>query len=285
MPALLAIVASALWGTGDYVGGLLSRRISSLAVVFLGMCTALVAVGALAVVVRPPLGLNLLDGAAAGVAGAVGLVCFYRAMATGPMSVVAPLSATGTAIPVLWDLANGASANAVQGAGMLLAFAGVILAGGPEWRRSPDTARSTLLFTLVAAIGFGLYFIFVAAGSQTSVLSTLLGQRAAGVLFLAVPALRGWRSGASALSGLRERMPRKYLALLMVGGLFDVSANGIYGVSTSLPGADLAVVTVLASLYPVMTTLLARGLLKERLRSVQNLGVIAALAGVLLLNA
>jgi drug/metabolite transporter (DMT)-like permease len=278
MPALLAVLASALWGTGDYVGGLLSRRISSLAVVFLGMCVALAAA------VRPPLGADLLYGAAAGVAGGVALVCFYRAMATGPMSVVAPLSATGTMIPVLWDLANGASANALQGAGMLLAFAGVILAGGPELRRSPDTARSTLLLTLAAAVGFGLYFVFVAAGSQSSVLGTLLGQRAAGVLLLSVPALRGWRTKSSQVSGLRERLSPKLMLLLAVGGLFDVSANGIYGVSTRLPGADLAVVTVLASLYPVMTTLLARFLLKERLRAVQNLGVLAALAGVLLLN-
>ena len=285
MPALLAVLASAMWGSSDYVGGLLSRRISSLAVVFLGMCVALVAVGALAVVVRPPLGADLLDGAVAGVAGGAALVCFYRAMATGPMSVVAPLSATGTAIPVVWDLANGTSANALQGAGMLLAFTGVILAGGPELRKSPDTARSTLLLTLAAAVGFGLYFVFVAQGSQTSVLGTLLGQRTAGVLLLAVPALRGWRTQSSELNGLRARLSPTLMVLLVLGGLADVSANGIYGVSTRLPGADLAVVTVLASLYPVMTTLLARFLLKERLRAVQNVGVVAALAGVLLLNA
>lgn len=285
MPALLAVLASAMWGSADYVGGLLSRRISSLAVVFLGMCVALVAVGALAVVVRPPLGADLVDGAVAGVAGGAALVCFYRAMATGPMSVVAPLSATGTAIPVVWDLVNGTSANALQGAGMLLAFTGVILAGGPELRKSPDTARSTLLLTLAAAVGFGLYFVFVAQGSQTSVLGTLLGQRAAGVLLLAVPALRGWRTQSSDLNGLRARLSPVLMVLLVLGGLADVSANGIYGISTRLPGADLAVVTVLASLYPVMTTLLARFLLKERLRLVQNVGVIAALAGVLLLNA
>jgi drug/metabolite transporter (DMT)-like permease len=284
MPALLALLASALWGTGDFVGGLLSRRISSLAVVFLGMCVALAAVCALAVVVRPPLGADVLCGAAAGVAGGGALVCFYRAMAAGSMSLVAPLSATGTVIPVLWDVTRGAPVDALELAGMLLAFAGVILAGGPEWRRSPDTARSTLLLTLAAAVGFGLYFIFVAQGSQTSVLGTLLGQRAAGALLLGPAAVRGWRSGASMLSGLRTRLSAKLLVALVLGALADVTANGIYGAATTLPRANLAVVTVLASLYPVMTTLLARGLLKERLRPVQNIGVLAALAGVLLLN-
>ena len=285
MPELLAILASALWGTGDYIGGLLSRRISSLAVVFLGMYVDLLAVSAASLVVHPPTGADLLYGGAAGLAGGTALVCFYRAMATGPMSVVAPLSATGTVIPVVWDLLHGASATALQGAGILLAFAGVIMAGGPEWRKSPGTARSTLLLTLAGAVGFGLYFIFVAQGSKTSVLGTLLGQRAAGVLLLAPIALWGWRSGNSALSGLRERMSPKLLVVLVIGALFDVSANGIYGLAAVRPGADLAVVTVLASLYPVMTTLLARGLLGERLRAVQNVGVIAALAGVLLLNA
>jgi drug/metabolite transporter (DMT)-like permease len=285
MPELLALLASVLWGTGDYIGGLLSRRISSLAVVFLGMCVALLAVSVTSLIVHPPLGADVVDGAAAGLAGGAGLVCFYRAMATGPMSVVAPLSATGTVIPVVWDLLHGATATATQGAGIVLAFAGVILAGGPELRKSPNTARSTLLLTLAAAIGFGLYFIFVAQGSKTSVLGTLLGQRAAGVLLLGPLAFWGLWSGNSALSGLRSRMSPKIMIVLALGGLADVSANGIYGLAAVRPGADLAVVTVLASLYPVMTTLLARGLLGERLRAVQNIGVIAALAGVLLLNA
>jgi len=228
---------------------------------------------------------DLVYGAAAGLAGGAALVCFYRAMASGPMSLVAPLSATGTVIPVAWDLANGACASALQGAGMLLALAGVVLAGGPEWNRSAGAARSTLLLTLAAAVGFGLYFIFVAQGSKTSVLGTLLGQRAAGALLLGPIAVWGWRKKNSALSGLRSRLSPKLMVILALGGLADVTANGVYGFAAVRPGADLAVVTVLASLYPVMTTLLARGLLGERLRPVQNAGVIAALAGVLLLNA
>jgi drug/metabolite transporter (DMT)-like permease len=159
-----------------------------------------------------------------------------------------------------------------------------VLAGGPEWRKSPDTARSTLLYTLAAAVGFGLYFIFMAQGSKTGVLGALLGQRAAGVLVLAPLALWGWRTKTSAVNGLRAKLSPGLFAVLALGALADLTAAGLYGLATSRPGADLAVVTVLASLYPVMTTLLARGLLGERLRTVQNVGVIAALAGVLLLN-
>jgi drug/metabolite transporter (DMT)-like permease len=86
------------------------------------------------------------------------------------------------------------------------------------------------------------------------------------------------------LSGLRSHLSTPLLALLPLAGLAEGSANGVYGLATSRPGANLAVVTILVSLYPVMTTLLARFLLKERLRTVQNIGICAALAGVLILN-
>jgi drug/metabolite transporter (DMT)-like permease len=284
MPALLAILSAALWGIGDFLGGILSRRVPPLAVVFLGQCAALVAIGGLTLVTHPTLGANLLDGVAAGVLSTIALVSFYSAMVRSPMSLVAPLTAAGIAIPVIWSLAHGAPTNLLQGAGMLLAFTGAILAGGLELRRSPDTARTTLLLTLVAAVCFGVYYLFVAHGSRTSVLGTLLSQRATSVILLAYPALRGLRAGTSLVSGLRFQLSTPLLALLPIAGLAEGAANGVYGLATSLPGADLAVVTILVSLYPVMTTLLARFLLNERLRAVQNIGICAALAGVLILN-
>jgi drug/metabolite transporter (DMT)-like permease len=281
MPALLAILASALWGTGDYLGGILSRRVPCFAVVFLGQCAALLVVGVVALVTHPPLGADLVDGVVAGVLGAVALVCFYGAMARSAMSLVAPLTATGIAIPVVWDLAHGTSASLLQGVGMLLAFVGAVLAGGPEWRRS--AARTTLVLTFVAAVCFGVYYIFVAQGSRVSVVGTLLSQRATGVVLLAYPALRG---GGGLVSGLRSRLSGWWLLVLLpLSGLAEMSANGVYGVATSLPGGNLAVVTILVALYPVVTTVLARVVLKERLRTVQNIGISAALAGVLLLNA
>jgi drug/metabolite transporter (DMT)-like permease len=281
--ALLALLASAVWGTSDFAGGTLSRRIPSLAVVFLGIVLAL---GALLIGLpwaRPPFGAYLGYGAAAGVLGALALVCFYRAMAAGPMSLVAPLSATGTVIPVLWALVRGESVGAVQAGGMALAFTGVLLACGPELRSRPHAARSTFLYTLVSAVGFGCYFVLFALGSRHSVYGTLLAQRAAGLLTLVPLALAGLRSGRGVLSGLRLGLGGA--AMLLLVGLGDVAANGLYGLASRRAGAGLAVVTVLASLYPVATTLLARVIHGERLRAVQNVGVAAALGGVLLLNA
>lgn len=122
------------------------------------------------------------------------------------------------------------------------------------------------------------YYIFFALGSTTSVYGTLLGQRFAGPV-----ALFGLRRGKSLVNGL-EWSPR-IVALLLFNGLGDVAANGLYGIATRHAGGNLPVVMALSGLYPVVSTVLAWALLKERLRPVQNLGILAALTAVLLLNA
>ena len=283
MPSLLAVLASGLWGGSDFVGATLSKRWPSAAVVFLGAVLAVTVLTVGIPLAHPPFGAYQWYGAAAGAGGAIALACFYKAMADGPMSLVAPLSATSAAIPVLWSLARGGSVDLVQGFGIVLAFLGVVLASGPELRSDSRVSRSTLLYTLAAAIGFGLYYIFFALGSATSVYGTLYSQRIAGVLILAPVALRGLRGGTSLVNGLAWS-PR-IIALLVFNGLGDVVANGLYGIATRHAGSNLPVVMALSGLYPVVSTLLAWVLLKERLRAIQNLGILAALAGVLLLNA
>ncbi len=291
MPELLALIASVVWGTSDFAGGTLARRMPSTRVVFLGVA---IACGALLLgwpFVHPPLGGYQVYGAGAGLCGAVALVSFYRAMAAGPMSVVAPMSATGTVIPVLWALFHGEAVGPAQGAGMALAFGGVLLACGPRLRGAPRPARTTLLYTLVAGAGFGWYFVLFALGSKHSVYGTLLAQRFAGLFALAPLALGRPRVttepelGTAPGAARAIRIGPSLIATLLLVGLGDMTANGLYGLAAHRAGTDLAVVTVLASLYPVATTLLARFVQGERLRAVQNIGVAAALGGVLLLNA
>lgn len=284
MPAVFALLASLVWGSSDFAGGTLTRRFSSLGVVFAGVCFAVAVLLLGVVVVRPPWGGYQVYGALAGVAGALALVCFYRAMAAGPMSLVAPLSAVGTVIPVLWAVVGrGEAVRPAQGAGMVLAFAGVLLACGPRVHGAPRVARSTFLYTLVAAIGFGCYFLFVALGSGVSVYGTLVAQRCAGLLVLVPLVVRGRGGGGGLLGG--GRLAVRDVPVLAFVGLGDLAANGLYGLAARGAGAGLAVVTVLASLYPVATTVLAWLVHGERLRAVQNVGVLAALGGVLLLNA
>jgi drug/metabolite transporter (DMT)-like permease len=283
MPSLLAVLASGLWGGSDFVGATLSKRWPSAAVVFLGALLALLVLSAGIPLAHPPFGAYQWYGAGAGAGGAIALACFYKAMADGPMSLVAPLSATSAAIPVLWSLARGGSVDLVQGLGIVLAFLGVVLASGPELRADSRVGKSTLLYTLAAAIGFGLYYILFALGSATSVYGTLYSQRLAGVLILAPVALRGLRGRKSLVNGLE--WSSRTAMLLVFNGLGDVLANGLYGIATRHAGSNLPVVMALSGLYPVVSTLLAWCLLKERLRAVQNVGILAALVGVLLLNA
>jgi drug/metabolite transporter (DMT)-like permease len=283
MPPVLALIASGVWGSSDFAGAMLSKRWASTAVVFLGQLLAVTVLGLGLLFVHPHFGAYQWYGAAAGVGGGMALACFYKAMAAGPMSLVAPLSATSAAVPVLWSLTRGGSVGPAQGLGILLAFLGVILASGPELRAGSQMSRTTLLYTLASAAGFGVYYIFFALGSATSVYGTLLSQRVAGVLFLGPLALRGLSSGRSMVNGL-QWSPR-ITAMFVYNGLGDVTANGLYGFATQRAGSNLPVVMALSGLYPVVSTLLAWGLLKERLRAVQNAGIIAALVGVLLLNA
>jgi drug/metabolite transporter (DMT)-like permease len=283
MPSLLALLASAVWGSSDFGGAMLSKRWPPVVVVFLGVVLSAVVLALGIPLIHPPFGAYQWYGAAAGACGALALACFYKAMAAGPMSLVAPLSATSAAIPVLWSLTRGGSVDAIQGAGIVLAFAGVILASGPELREGRLMSRPVLLCTVASAAGFGLYYIFFALGSSASVYGTLLSQRIAGVVVLAPIAVRGLRTGGSQLHGLT--WTPAIVALLIYSGLGDVTANGLYGLATRHAGSDLLVVVALSGLYPVVSTLLARGFLTERLRGVQNIGVIAVLTGVLLLNA
>ena len=277
MAALLALLSSAIWGTSDFLGGTLSRRLDSLTVVGVSQAFALVALLPLAAV----LGGFSADPAylpwavAAGIVGLVGLRAFYQALATGTMGVVAPVAALGVVVPVGVGLAQGESPGPIQLAGLAVAAVGVVLASGPELSER-STARPVAL-AAVAAVGFGLVIVFVAKGSHHDVVMTLLVMRATTVLpLLAVVAAR--RRLEAALS--RARPDWRLLALT---GLGDVAANGAYGVASR--GGLLSLVAVLSSLYPVVTVLLARAVHQEALRPVQAVGVGAAVAGVVLIGA
>lgn len=274
--ALLALVSSLLWGTADYLGGILTRRRPALVVVLAVQVVGLVAVGLVAVgsdSVR--LGAGAAAAVAAGVAGAVALSAFYAALAAGTMGVVAPIAATGVAVPALVSWARGDRPATGAVAGMILAALGVVLAsgldpaGGVGRRRAPALAA-------VAAANFGSVLVLVDSATAhpgTSTLAVLTVMRLVAALAL------------GALLALRRtpvRLGRGDAPAVVTAGLCDVAAVGLYALASE-GDADLAVVAVLASLYPVVTALLARQLLQERLSRVQVTGVVAALGGVVLI--
>ncbi|HEX3648662.1 MAG TPA: DMT family transporter [Pseudonocardiaceae bacterium] len=278
MSALLALVSSMLWGGADFVGGRLARGHAAYSVVVRAQVVAAAAMVVAYAVAGDytPHGPALLWGALAGAAGVVALGAFYHALAIGRMTLVAPIAATSVAVPVLLGLAIGQHPSLGQTVGIVVAAGGTILAVGPELRSSGggQTARSIVL-ALVAALGFGLVLVTIALGSRTSVVQTLLSQRLVGVAVL----------GAAMLFLPRDRRPwsRRENLAVTANGASDLTANLLYAEATRT--GILPVTSVLASLYPIVTALLAHWLDGERLRRIQYAGVAAAFVGVALLTA
>jgi len=273
--ALLALAASALWGTSDFGGGLMSRRLDASAAVLISQALALAGLLALFPFLAVPVGPYLLAGGAAGVVATLSLAAFYRAMATAPMSLVAPITAAGTAIPVVVGMLRGEQLSALKLAGIAVTLTGIVLASGPELRSGAPVRRQALGFAIGAAVGFGVAYTLLAFAAGSGVYGTLLAQRIGGLLVLTPIVAR-----ARILRGI-QLTARRLGALALIGGC-DITANGSYALAAS--HGNLSVAAVLASLYPVVTALLARGILAERLRPVQSVGVLAALGGVLLLG-
>lgn len=277
MSVLLALLSSLLWGSADFLGGTAARRLPAAVVVGVSQAIALVLLVPVALLVggRPD---SLLSGAAAGVVGVFALGAFYMALAGGTMGVVAPIAALGALLPVTVGLARGEVPSGLQVAGIAVAIAGVVLASGPEL--SGGASPRPLLLAAGAAVGFGLVAVLLADGSKGpagGVVVVLLVMRLASVALMAAVFL------GARLRGFRAGVVRRDLGLLAAIGIGDVAANAAYALASR--GALLSVVSVLASLYPVITVLLARQLHAERLRPVQVAGVLGTLGGVALLAA
>ncbi|WP_165985823.1 EamA family transporter [Streptomyces sp. YIM 98790] len=283
---VLALATSVLWGLADFGGGLLSRRVPALTVVVVSQVLAalVLAAGVLATGAWQHADGRLWFAAAAGAIGPVAMICFYRALALGPMGVVSPLVATAVAVPVAVAMVAGERPVALQYAGIALAVAGVVLAGGPQ-RGGPPVRQRALLLTLAAALGFGGVLALIAEASDGKtfggLLLALLVQRLCNVLIGGAALAVAHRRGAPVLpEGGRAQLWSAGPALLFVG-VADVVANGTYVLAAGI--GPVTVAAVLASLYPVVTAVAARGVLRERLRSVQAAGAALALAGTLLL--
>jgi drug/metabolite transporter (DMT)-like permease len=286
----LGLGSGLCWGAADFFGGIQSRRLPALTVAFWSQLAGALALAvALAVEGAPPATTGFAWGLAAGVGSGCALVLFYRGLAEGTMSVVAPISACGAIVPVAAALLTGDQPGALAGLGVLAAITGVVLVsrtsgtsgtpgGTPE---SPGGARRPgrlLAMALGSALGFGLFYVFVdagTAGSPGAALWVIAGARASSLVMLSTIALVG---GGSALC-----WPGRRIGPVALVGIGDTGANLLFAYAAT--AGNLAVVGVLGSLYPVATVVLARWLLGERLSGGQNAGVVLALTGVGLLAA
>jgi drug/metabolite transporter (DMT)-like permease len=274
----LALGSSALWGLADFLGGVKSRRYAVPVVLGVMYATSLVVMAVVVALSGDPRpdGEGVVAALLAGLAGIAGLAAFYRALAIGTMSIVAPIASTGVALPVLVGIFGGEDPGVARGIGIAVAVVGVVLASREDDGGADDARqqRVSVLLALAAGIGFGSYFVGAEIASRDSVAWALLLTRVAAtplVLAAAVVALRRGR-----------RRPRgRELAALAGIGLLDLGANALYNQATTM--GELSVVAVASSLYPVMTVLLAAAVLGERVRGVQRLGVAVAVLGVLMI--
>ncbi|MGW0630596.1 EamA family transporter [Streptomyces sp. NPDC002758] len=282
MTAFFALATSLLWGLADFGGGLLTRRTPALTVVIVSQAIAAAVLGAVVVATGgwSEAGPRLWFAFAAGLAGPVALLSFYKALALGPMGVVSPLATLSVAVPIGVGLFLGERPGLLQVVGIAVAVTGVVLAGGPQLRGAP-VQRRTILLTLVAALGFGTVFALITEASTTvtGLFLALFVQRVTSVAVSGAALLGTVRRTSAALPD--SGFPWTSLPALAFVGLADVAANGTYAVAAQ--HGPVTVAAVLASLYPVVTALAARGFLSERLRAVQAAGAALALVGTLLL--
>lgn len=271
---VLGLCSGVSWGMADFLGGLASRRAAALAVVALsqgvGLLIALAALG----VVQPPVppAADIVLAMLAGVCGVIGLIAFYRALAVGSMSVIAPVSALGAVVPVAIDLVRGTDPAPTVLGGMALALCGAALVARGE---GPSSHYGVGLAAL-AAVGFGGFFALLAeAAHGGSALWALIGARAASVP-LAIVAAAGIGIGLRAVRG-------PVLLMTALAGVLDASANLMYAAGSQR--GLTSVVAVLGSLYPVTTVALAGVVLRERLGRIQAAGALLALAGVAMIAA
>lgn len=282
--ALLALVCSLLWGTADYLGGVLTRRRPALVVVLAMQLVGVATTGLLAGVLLVtrggvPVGSYLWYAVGAGVAVALALAAFYQALAIGTMGVVAPVAATGVSVPVVVSWVRGERPGAAAAVGLLLAGCGVVLASGVDLRQAKSRGSAAAVgLAAMAAAGFGSVLLLVDEATsqpESSTVGLLLVMRTASAAVVGI---------ALALRRTPVRLGRADAGPVVATGLCDVGAIAVYALAAA-GDADLAVIAVLASLYPVVTALLARQLLHERLSRLQSTGVVVVLGGVAVIAA
>jgi drug/metabolite transporter (DMT)-like permease len=274
---IAGLLTAVLYGAGDFCGGLASKRAAVLQVVAGSHAVGLVGIVAFSLVVGSRPGpADLVLGAAGGALGGGGVTLLYRRLAEGPMQVVAPLTGLVSAVvPAGWGLAIGERLSATAGAGGALGLVAILLvslAAPPGATSAPVTVR-VVFESLLAGAGFGGFFIFLDATDASSTPWPIAGARLLTTVVL-----------MAALAGRRQPIvpPTAAVARLIVAaGLLDVGANASFLHATN--NGLLTVASVLSSLYPVVTALLARIVLAERISSFQRWGFVAAMAGTTLI--
>jgi drug/metabolite transporter (DMT)-like permease len=280
---VFALTAAVLYGGADFLGGAASRRAHTLAVLTVSAPAGAVVILIAALAAGGPIHWGGLGWAVAGgAAGGAGLIAFYEGLATGPMTVVAPVSAlVSTLLPVGFALAAGEHPGLAVAAGAAVCLGAIVLislqGSGPAQQQARPAAGRALSYGIGSGIAFGLFFLFLRNAGTTGVFWPVAASRLAGTaVMLAAAAWLGVRPGWRGLG-------RRVFLAAVASGVIDAVANVCYVLSTRAGMFGMAV--VLTSLYPGITVLLARLVLGERMRPAQRVGLALAAVGVVLVTA
>jgi drug/metabolite transporter (DMT)-like permease len=272
-PLLLALGASLAWGVADFAGPLVSRTLGTLRVLFWAQAGGVAAI-AIAVAVRGegPRGWAVLFAIAAAFGGTAGLYSYYRGMQLGAMSVVAPIAGASAIIPVVFGIATGDHPSTWQIGGIGCAIVGVALASIEHHEGSRRVAAGVGL-ALLAALGFGIYFPWMHAAGKVDFWWASLVFRATALALVATVA---------AARRPELRLSRGQLMFVVGVGIGDTLGNVLFAASSAHGLVSLT--AVLASLYPIVTVILAAAVLHERVAPLQKAGIALTLTGVVLIS-
>src|SRR5579872_460253 len=271
---VFGLAASLFWGSGDFNGGLASRRSNASSVVIAAYAIGFVLLIVLALLWREPFPstIDIMWGALAGLAGAIGLIAFYSALSIGRMGIAAPVSAILTAsLPVLFSLFTAGLPTWLQLGGFILALIAIGLISRPERAKGRPEG---LGLAMLAGCGFGCFFILISRVTPTSTFWPLATARFTAVLFLLIVTL------------LRREptLPKTTVVpFVVLAEVLDAIVNAFFVLATHNGRLDIA--AVLSSLYPAATVLLAALVLRERVTRIQGIGILVALIAVPLISA
>ncbi len=273
MTAFLAVASALLVGGADFLGGVVSRVASAARVAALAQLAGLAVALPAAVVVGAEhvTRADALWSLASGVAGGLGIVLFYTAMARGLISLVAPVAAVvGALVPVAYALGGGERPGALAIFGIGLAVGAILLVSlAPGDDRPGASGFGPLTLALGAGLLFGLFYVSLSRADESAGLWPVAILRVGSASVLALVAIA--KTGGLALG-------RDLTGRIVAIGVLEVAAS--IALLLALQRGPVSVASVLASLYPVTTTFLAAGVLRERLRGLQLVGVGLALLAV-----
>jgi len=268
---LLALSAAALSGSGDFFGGIASRRGRVMGVVLVNHAVGLVAVLLLAPLIAGTVDVpTLLWGAVAGLSGAVGVIGLYTGFTRSTMAVVSPIAAVGAGVwPVVYEIVRGEVPGPVVLIGIVAGLLAIWILSSTGKISASDDVRTGVLYGLLAGLGFGMLLIFLSLGSEDSGIWTLVAARVSGLAAM-----------AAVVSMTRTAIPRDRPTLVpsVWAGLLVTLGNSMFVLAAAR--GSLAVVSVLAAMFPAATVILAWVVLHESLTRRRQAGLVLALVAV-----